>query len=317
MERHPRRADQQTPALQTPRAPTERNSPERRRSSSPSVPRRFLPRRHAPGQHLRASRRAHTRSTSASWARSTRWTRTTRDQPSLPLQARLLASRCSHRGRLGAGTRTSSSRRSAPCANRSSTSPEGHLLLARPLLPPVPRPRPLPRWRCSRLARAAAEDPAQHRGSGPPARPRARSVEDHKPLPRALDGRAHGRARWRCAEGQGKRRRPGQHPAAAAYVCQALTESARHQSAQQQHIEELAAEQRTRAACCSSSGAHRHGPARPGLTACSADARRGIQRRRCAHAIKRELIQALGAHPPRGGVLLIFPSFSSPRADAC
>ena len=69
------------------------------------VPRRFLPCRHAPWQYLRTCRRPlHRASTSASWARSTKSTRTTARRTSWFLQARLQARRDGPpRSRLGAG----------------------------------------------------------------------------------------------------------------------------------------------------------------------------------------------------------------------
>src|SRR5690606_36780077 len=73
--------------------------------------------------------------------------------------------------------------------------PEGHLARAGPAAPvpgaaPLRRPDPAP-------ARPAAENPAQHRGPGPGARPRPRSLDHGQADPRAMDGRADRLARPR------------------------------------------------------------------------------------------------------------------------
>ena len=76
---------------------------------------------------------------------------------------------------------------------------EGHL--ARPGADAaVPDLAPLQR-RDPAAAGAAAEDPAQHRGPGPPARPRPRPVDHRQALPRALDERAGRLARPARAPG--------------------------------------------------------------------------------------------------------------------
>ncbi|MCK7501360.1 MAG: AarF/UbiB family protein [Comamonadaceae bacterium] len=92
---------------------------------------------------------------------------------------------------------------------------EGHL--ARPgAAAAVPDLAPLQR-RDPAAAGAAAEDAAQHRGPGPPARPRPGPVDHRQALPRALDERADRLARpARAAEERGAALRAAAARAAAA-----------------------------------------------------------------------------------------------------
>ena len=120
------------------------------------------------------------------------------------LQARRRAAR---RKRLGAAEHARRrARRRDPRRLRAALRPaaEGHL--ARPgAAAPVPDLAPLQR-RDPAAAGAAAEDAAQRRGPGPPARPRARPVEHRQAVPRALDGRAGRLARAGRAAARTRRR---------------------------------------------------------------------------------------------------------------
>ena len=104
------------------------------------------------------------------------------------LQARR---RGAHRIRLGAGGHARRRIRGGdPRGVRTDLRPaaEGDFLRPRAAAP-VPDLAPLQR-RNPAATGAAAKDPAQHRRPGPPARSRARPVEDRQALPRTLDERA-------------------------------------------------------------------------------------------------------------------------------
>ena len=177
----------------------------------PGVPRRLLPRRHAPGQHPGQHRAGHLRPLHRAGLRHRR--HADRVRQGIPgaelhrlLPARLQArGRTARRERLGAaGDARRRARRRDPRRLRAALRPaaEGHL--ARPgAAAPVPDLAALQR-RDPAAARAAAEDAAQRRRPGPPARPRPRPVEHRQALPRALDERADRLARpGRAAEERG------------------------------------------------------------------------------------------------------------------
>ena len=116
---------------------------------------------------------------------------------------------------------------------------EGHL--ARPgAAAPVPDLAPLQR-RDPAAAGAAAEDAAQRRGPGPPARPRARPVEHRQALPRALDGGAGRHARPDAAAREGG---AALRPPAAAAAAPDPRRAAAAPPSQQRALEALLAEQR-------------------------------------------------------------------------